>query len=171
MKTYEELNLKVSTMLEDLAKIIAAEYIFTKSTMATSGMSQKAVKDILLADLTTGGRLFGQLKNKARRISLNTIEEAGNLAALKVFSQNDLKQYKWITVGKNICPDCKERHGDTGDISYFSTIGLPKSGFSVCGHNCNCQLVPIEYDGENLDKPIRFKQHSSLQKFLTESKK
>lgn len=158
MKTYEELNTKISSLFNNLSLIVASSLAFKLGSMKTSGMSNKAIRAILLTDLVTGGRLFGQLKNGVKRISINAIEEAGNLAAQKVFQQKEFKQFKWITVGKSICPDCKTRHGETGDISYFSSIGLPKSGFSVCEHNCNCQLVPIEYKGENLDKPIKYKK-------------
>ena len=157
MKTYVELNNKISTLLENLALIVASNLAFRMGSMQSSGMGQKEIRNILLADLVTGGRIFGQLRNGVTRITKNAIEEAGNLAAMRAFEQNGYKEYKWITCGKNICPDCKPRHGDTGDINYFSTIGLPKSGFSVCEHNCNCQLVPAEYKGENLDKPIKYK--------------
>ena len=160
MKTYEELNNKITTLFENLALIVASNLTFKLGSMQTSGMTQKEIRAILLADLVTGGMVFGHLRNGVKRISKNALEEAGNLAAQKIYAQKGLKQYRWITVGKNICPDCKIRHGEEGDISYFSSIGLPKSGFSVCEHNCNCQLVPIEYEGENLDKPIKYKASS-----------
>ena len=79
-------------------------------------------------------------------------------------NKKNLKQYKWITVGKNICPDCKPRHGETGELEYFKTIGMPKSEFSVCGHNCNCMLVPIEYKGEDLETPIKYKKSTEGRK-------
>jgi hypothetical protein len=157
MKTYEELNNKISTLLENLSLIVASNLVFKVGSMQTSGMSQESIRKVLLADLVTGGRIFGQLRNGVKRISKNALEEAGNLASMRVFEDNNYKQFRWVTAGKSICPDCKPRHGDTGDISYFSTIGLPKSGFSVCEHNCNCQLVPTEYIGENLDKPLKYK--------------
>ena len=157
MKTYEELRNKVSKQFDDLALIVTANLTSKINSMSLSGMSQKEATKILLADLITGGRIFGQFKNGVKRISKNAIEEAGNVAALQKFRQANYNEYKWITVGKNICPDCKPRHGMTGDISYFSTVGLPKSEFSVCGTNCNCQLVPVEYKGENLEQPIKFK--------------
>ena len=126
--------------------------------MQLSGMAREEVRKVIVADLITGGRIFGQLRNGVKRISKNTIEEAGNIAAMKKFESKDYKEYKWITVGKNICPDCRPRHGTTGDISFFSNIGLPKSEFSVCGHNCNCQLVPVEYQAEDLSEPIKYKK-------------
>jgi len=39
-------------------------------------------------------------------------------------------------------------------MEYFETIGLPASGFSICTTNCRCQLLPENYKGENLDKPL-----------------
>ena len=158
MRTFEELSSKASQQFENLALIVASNMAFKIGSMKASGMSQKAIRDILLVDLATGGRLFGQLRNGIKRISKNTIEEAGNIAAYKVFTQKEFKQFKWVTVGRNICPDCRIRHGEEGDISYFSTIGLPKSGFSVCEGNCNCQLVPSEYKGENLEQPIKYEK-------------
>ena len=158
MKTYDELGVKISKMFDDLALIVTSNLVSRINSMKLSGMSTAETRKVLVADLITGGRIFGQLRNGVKRISKNAIEEAGNIASIKQFIAKDYKEYKWITVGKNICPDCKPRHGTTGDISYFSTIGLPKSEFSVCGTNCNCQLVPIQYKGENLEQPIKYKK-------------
>ncbi len=164
MKTYDELGVKVSKMFDDLALIVTSNLVSRINSMKLSGMATSEVRKVLVADLITGGRIFGQFKNGVKRISKNAIEEAGNIASLKQFRQKGYKEYKWITIGKNICPDCRPRHGITGDISYFSTIGLPKSEFSVCGHNCNCQLVPIDYEGEDLGKPIKYKKSTEGRK-------
>ncbi len=158
MNTYDELGVKISKQFDDLSLIVTAALLSRINSMRLSGMSTTEVRKVLIADLITGGRIFGQLRNGVKRISKNAIEEAGNIASVKKFRQKNYKEYKWITVGRNICPDCKPRHGLTGDISYFSTIGLPKSEFSVCGTNCNCQLVPIQYQGENLEQPIKYKK-------------
>ena len=158
MNTYDELGSKTSKQFDDLSLIVTAALLSRINSMKLSGMGTAEVRKVLIADLITGGRIFGQLRNGVKRISKNAIEEAGNIASVKKFRQKNYKEYKWITVGRNICPDCKPRHGLTGDISYFSTIGLPKSELSVCGTNCNCQLVPIQYQGENLEQPIKYKK-------------
>ena len=158
MNTYDELGSKTSKQFDDLSLIVTAALLSRINSMKLSGMGTAEVRKVLIADLITGGRIFGQLRNGVKRVSKNAIEEAGNIASVKKFRQKNYKEYKWITVGRNICPDCKPRHGLTGDISYFSTIGLPKSEFSVCGTNCNCQLVPIQYQGENLEQPIKYKK-------------
>ena len=158
MKTFDELGVKTSKMFDDLSLIVTSNLVSRINSMQLSGMGREEVRKVIVADLITGGRIFGQLRNGVKRISTNTIEEAGNIAAMKTFESKNYKEYKWITVGKNICPDCKPRHGTTGDISFFSNIGLPKSEFSVCGHNCKCQLVPVEYEAEDLSGPIKYKQ-------------
>jgi len=160
MNTYNELGIKVTKTLDDLSMIVTSNLLSRINTMKLSGMAASEVRKVLVADLIAGGRIFGQLRNGVKGISKNAIEEAGNIAAQKAFEQQGLKQYKWISVGKNVCPDCKPRHGMTGDIEYFKAIGMPKSEFSVCGLNCNCMLVPIEYEGEDLSKPIKYKKPS-----------
>lgn len=158
MNTYDELGIKTSKMFDDLSLIVTSNLTSRINSMRLSGMAVSEIRKVLIADLIAGGRVFGQLRNGVKRISKNSIEEAGNIAAQKVFEQKGLKQYKWITVGKNICPDCRPRHGETGELEYFKTIGMPKSEFSVCGTNCNCMLVPIEYEGEDLATPIKYKK-------------
>ena len=164
MNTYDELGIKISKMFDDLALIVTSNLTSRINSMRLSGMAVSEVRKVLIADLIAGGRIFGQLRNGVKRISKNAIEEAGNIASIKKFREKNYKEYRWITVGRNICPDCKPRHGLEGDISYFSTIGLPKSEFSVCGTNCNCQLVPIQYKGENLEQPIKYKKSTEGRK-------
>ena len=164
MKTYDELGVKVSKMFDDLSLIVTSNLVSRINSMKLSGMATSEVRKVLVADLITGGRIFGQLRNGVKRISKNAIEEAGNIASIKKFRQKDYKEYRWITVGRNICPDCKPRHGQVGDISYFSTIGLPKSGFSVCEDNCNCQLVPNQFEDQTLKKPIKFERSTEGRK-------
>ena len=164
MNTYEALGIKTSKMFDDLSLIVTSNLTSRINSMRLSGMAAAEVRKVLIADLISGGRIFGQLRNGVKRISKNAIEEAGNVAAQKAFEAKGLKQYKWITVGKNICPDCKPRHGETGELEYFKTIGMPKSEFSVCGTNCNCMLVPIEYEGEDLEAPIKYKKSTEGRK-------
>ena len=164
MNTYDELGIKTSKMFDDLALIVTSNLTSRINSMRLSGMAVSEVRKVLIADLIAGGRIFGQLRNGVKRISKNAIEEAGNIAAIKAFEQAGLKEYEWITVGKNICPDCRPRHGMEGDLGYFRSIGLPKSEFSVCGTNCNCMLVPVQYVGEDLEAPIKYKKSTEGRK-------
>ena len=125
------------------------------TTMKASGMSDKAIRIALLSDLDAGGPLFGAFRNKLKSTVKNGVEFSAKGSANAKFTKAGVKQFKWISVGDGkVCEDCEERHRETGTMEYFETIGLPASGFSVCTTNCRCQLVPENYKGENLDKPL-----------------
>lgn len=117
-------------------------------TMTTSGVTSDTIFTALDSDLKDSGRIFGAFKNKSKATIANGIENASNISASEVFAQANIDRFMWVTAGGNVCPDCEDRAGMTGDISFFSTLGLPKSGFSVCREHCQCQLVPIKYDKE-----------------------
>lgn len=125
------------------------------TTMKTSGMADTAIRQTLLNDLNTGGPLFGSFRNKLKNTVKNGVEASSNGSANGKFTKAGVSQFQWISVGDGkVCPDCDERHRETGTMEYFETIGLPASGFSVCTTNCRCQLLPQTYKGENLDKPL-----------------
>ena len=125
------------------------------TTMKTAGMADSAIRQTLLNDLNTGGPLFGSFRNKLKNTVKNGVEASSNGSANGKFTKAGVSQFQWVSVGDGkVCPDCEERHGETGTMEYFETIGLPASGFSVCTTNCRCQLLPENYKGENLDKPL-----------------
>jgi len=124
-------------------------------TMRASGMSNVAIRQTLLNDLNSGGQLFGTFRNKIKNTVKNGVEFSSNDSANGEFTKAGVQEFKWISVGDNkVCVDCEGRHGETGTMEFFETIGLPASGFSVCTTNCRCQLVPENYKDENLDKPL-----------------
>jgi hypothetical protein len=122
--------------------------------MKASGMSTEEIKKILLRDLENSGPIFGQFKNSVKATVTASIGMAGNGAVIQTMQKKGVEKFKWVTTGKNTCPDCDARHGEIGTMEYFETIGLPQSGFSVCGPNCNCTFVSAGYTGENLDQPL-----------------
>jgi|15BtaG_2_1085339.scaffolds.fasta_scaffold01601_9 hypothetical protein len=123
--------------------------------MLASGMTEEEVLIVLETDLEQGGRIFGTYRNNIKNLTGNAVEWGGGKAMRVVFATAAITEFTWITAGGNVCPDCASRHGMKGTMLYFSQIGLPKSGFSVCKTNCQCVLVPSGYEGENLDKPLR----------------
>lgn len=125
------------------------------TTMKAQGMADQAIRQTLLNDLNSGGQLFGSFKNKLKNTVKNGVELNAKDAVNNKYKDSGIKNLKWISVGdKSVCVDCKGRHRETGTYEFFETIGLPASGFSVCQSNCRCQLVPEDYEGENLDKPL-----------------
>ena len=116
--------------------------------MSASGVNQSEIKNILRNDLTERGRIFGSLKNNSASTIRNGIENASNVSTRQAYEKAGIKRFRWVSAGGKVCPDCENRAGVVGEMGYFDSIGLPKSGFSVCGRNCQCQLVPIGYKAE-----------------------
>jgi len=151
----ENLEIVIASQLAN----VAAETTLTLDSlilsMRASGMTDVAIKEVLLADLTNGGRLFGNFRNQVKNTVKNGVGMASNAGARATFEKAGVQEFQWVTVGDGkVCPDCEGRHGETGTMDYFRTIGLPQSGFSVCLFSCRCQLLPQSYEGENLDQPL-----------------
>ena len=119
------------------------------ATMRASGMTNIAIKEALLADLTTGGIIFGTYRNSIKSTVKAGIRKAGNLAAMNRFEKAGVKEYVWVAVSSNPCPDCDSRAGERGTKEYFDNIGMPGSGFSVCQAHCHCQVVLGGYKGDS----------------------
>jgi hypothetical protein len=51
------------------------------------------------------------------------------------------KEWTWIVESGKPCPDCGPRAGVKKTWAEWESVGLPQSGFSVCGKNCKCSLV------------------------------
>ena len=125
------------------------------STMRASGASDEAIRQVLMQDLDNGGRIFGAFKNQFKATADLGIGKMSQLGSVYELDKRGLKEYKWQSAGKNICPDCKSRHGQTGSWDEWALFGLPKSGFSVCGAYCNCDLVPTgEWQKDPLKIPL-----------------
>ena len=145
----------VGTQLSNVAAQTTLDIQGLVTSMQASGMSRDAIKQTLMADLTGGGRLFGNYRNQVKNTVKTGIGMAGNNASRSAFTKAGVEQFQWISVGDGkVCPDCEERHGQVESLKYWELIGTPQSGFSVCQQNCRCQLLPESYKGENLEKPL-----------------
>jgi hypothetical protein len=51
------------------------------------------------------------------------------------------KEWTWQTESGRPCPDCSARNGQTHSYEYWETVGLPKTGATICGAWCLCRLV------------------------------
>ena len=150
-----DLQVTVANQITTSAEITALTIEEAIINMQLAGMSNEAIRLTHVTDLKEGGILFGTFRNKLKNTVRNAVELSSNVSANGQFKDAGVDQFQWISVGDgNVCPDCEERHSEIGTMEFFETIGLPASGFSVCTTNCRCQLVPSDYKGENLDKPL-----------------
>ena len=116
--------------------------------MTLSGAEESVVTATLFSDLQSGGVLFGSFKNGVKNITKDAIHNVANISAEKEFIKAGIDMFMWVTVSGKPCPDCDDREGEVGTKDYFDAVGNPKSGFSVCGRHCQCELVPASYKGD-----------------------
>lgn len=108
----------------------------------SQGATREAIRADLLTDLEEGGRIFGEFKNALQPTfagSTNRFRDVGMLAETGID-----KQWRWVAVLVNTCPDCLERHNLIKKWADWEEEGLPRSGATVCGQNCKCVLLPEE---------------------------
>lgn len=107
-----------------------------------SGVSEQSIIRVLDTDFSRSGRIFGEFKNAIKRGLVGGINQA-----FRRTGQMGQK-LRWITVSKNVCPDCESRAGQLDTWEGWEARGMPASGWSVCKEYCYCQLMPedIEMD-------------------------
>ena len=150
-----DLQITVSNQISNAAAQTTLTLQEAIVNMKASGMAESAIRQSLLGDLNTGGPLFGGFKSKLRNTVKDGIEFSSNGSANGKFVSAGVERFQWVSVGDGkVCPDCEAKHGETGKMEYFELLGLPGSGFSLCGSHCRCKLVPADYKGENLDRPL-----------------
>ena len=110
--------------------------------LARSGVSQQSIIRVLDTDFNQRGRIFGEFRNSIKRGIIGGINQAFRRAGEMG------KKLRWITVSKNVCPDCESRAGQLDTWEGWEARGMPSSGWSVCKEYCYCQLMPedIEMD-------------------------
>ena len=149
------MSIILGTQLSNVAAQTTLDLQGLITSMQVSGMSNTAIKASLMADLTGGGRIFGNYRNQVKNTVKSGVSMAGSNASKDIFTKAGVEKFRWQTVqGDTVCPDCEPRHGQIESMKVWEMIGTPQSGFSVCQQNCQCQLIAADYKGENLDKPL-----------------
>src|SRR3990167_263971 len=137
-KELATLNISLSGKVGRTA-LTLTEYIQLRQIQ---GATLASIRADLLADLSEGGRIFGEFVNALKPTfagSIHRFRDVGALAEMGV----DTK-YRWVAVLVNTCPDCLERHNKVRLWADWEADGLPRTGATVCKENCKCVLIPTE---------------------------
>ena len=144
----ESLSIIVASQFSNIAAQTTLDLQGLITMMKANGMSDIAIKEALMNDLTTGGRLFGSFRNQVKNTVRSGIRIAGNNASMTRFKEEGIEEFVWVTVSKNPCPDCAARAGEVATMEYWENLGVPASGFSVCQGNCKCVFEALGYKGD-----------------------
>ena len=147
--TYEDGANLVFGYMDYSVLLTVAELELLIKSMAVAGATPAAVREYLLYDLENGGRIFGSLANGITNATTMGITSSSQIAQMLTYKQKGIQEFMWITVSKKPCFQCQDRAGRTESWEMWETIGLPRSGFSVCRGNCKCHLEPMKYEGED----------------------
>ena len=107
-----------------------------------TGVSDTAIAGILSADLQSHVRIFGEFRNSLVRGIVFGNNQFSRIGQIEVYGDS-ISLFRWVTVqGHKICDDCHGREGQIDTFDNWEVRGLPGSGWSICGGNCYCILVP-----------------------------
>ena len=133
-------------------------------TMSDSGMSMEFIEDSLEADMQTGGRIFGKLRNDIKSSTVGAVNQGSRLGQYATYMANPglMKggkpreaKYMWVTVaGHKVCPDCVALMGAVKTFDEWAKEGLPGAGHTVCRQSCYCILDPIGNMDKSVDAPV-----------------
>ena len=108
--------------------------------LTRSGVSEQSIIGILDTDFRSKGRIFGEFVRSVKRGVVGGINQAFRR------SGEMGRKLRWITVSKNVCPDCESRAGELDTWEGWESRGMPASGWSVCKEFCYCQLMPEDIE-------------------------
>ena len=132
--------------------IFSDEITRTVQALASSGVSQEQIENILAQDMANGGKIFGGLRNGVKEEIVNTMNQASRLGQFEEYGLQD--NYMWVTVGGHkICSDCDSRAGKVKSYDDWAKEGLPGSGWSLCGGYCYCVIDPVGKMDTNIKVP------------------
>tara|TARA_Y100001937_G_C7071904_1_gene308815 strand:- start:181 stop:663 length:483 start_codon:yes stop_codon:yes gene_type:complete len=155
LDNFEDYNSFVTSLIIGQSEKAAIDIESYINQLRISGATDDTILALLLADLDEGGRIFGAVTNGVVNTVKANVNVIGNVASMATYEQAGVQEFQWIVVnGKNACPDCIPRDGRVESMEFWTAIGTPGSGWSVCREHCNCELAPVDYSGRTtFDKP------------------
>ena len=113
------------------------------TVLRASGTTELGIIAAIRRDYETNGRIFGELRNSVKRGVVLGIMQSSRLGQSAIYGDS-VESFKWVTMqGGRVCEDCQPRAGQIATWQEWESIGMPGTGWSRCGGNCYCMLVPV----------------------------
>jgi len=148
--------LNAALSAEALKQSITLESLINR--MRSQGVTNDNIKAFLLRDLREGGQIFGDFKRQIKSSIKGAVEDVSSNELIKKFP--DQKLWDWLAIADNkICPDCLDRNGmPSQTLDFWVSIGLPRTGTTICQDNCRCDMVPADSINKTDWIPVRKKE-------------
>ena len=138
----ELLDTTMEKMLFD-ADVFTSRIAKTVGTQTSAGVATSSIEDILANDMGEEGRIFGELRNTVKESLVEGINQTSRAGAFQAYDPDEDTLFTWVTVaGHRICKDCLPRGGERKTLRDWEAVGVPASGWSICGGYCYCILDP-----------------------------
>ena len=147
MNTYDDMNIYVGLGIDQIANRTAIDLGTLIQQMKASGMNEATIMGSIMNDLQNNGAIFAQFRNGIKNVTQDGVRMAGGIASTKTYVEAGVKEFVWVTSGGKVCRDCSPRLGEKGTDEYFTMIGKPGTGWSVCQAHCQCILEPANFKG------------------------
>jgi len=145
----ELLNEFENRELETMAILLTASAQKTAITLEAyvesrllQGASAESIREALLTDLNEGGRMFSEFRRSIRSTAVGSVNRVSDAGLYSEWGVD--REYRWSAVLINTCDDCLSRHGIAKTWDEWESLGLPRSGSTICRSNCHCQLLIAE---------------------------
>ncbi len=133
----------MATSMEVTKQVFQLKLTNLIASLESRGMSSEQVINVLIDDLENNGAIFGGLKRQLIGDSQAMIETADSRLTVEKFEKESGEELgTWVAILVATCEDCIPRHGITKKWKEWESLGLPKSGFSVCRSKCQCDIFP-----------------------------
>ena len=138
----ELLEATMGRMLND-ADVFTSRISKAVQTQTSGGIATAATQGVLTADMATAGAIFGELRNTIKESIVEGINQTGRAGSFEAYEVEPDTLFTWVTVaGHKICEDCSPRGGQRLTLDEWEQIGMPGTGWSICGGHCYCVLDP-----------------------------
>lgn len=113
--------------------------------MRNAGMNDAQIGQALKDQLSEGGRLYGSLQSALKRTNSGMIGNSSGKGQEYVRGRkwSESTQVQWVINSQQSCKSCLARYGLIKSYGEWIKRGLPRSGFSICGVYCKCDLVEV----------------------------
>lgn len=128
-----------------------ADIIMRQQVAEAQGLDFAAMLSAASTDLDSA---LSGIKTRAEKAVLAAGEQMVYSATAALPFPNN-RELTWVSVqDKAICRDCGKRHGETHTLQEWMSLGMPRTGWSVCGDNCRCLLVLVDAFAKNIFAPV-----------------
>lgn len=135
----------------ELFDVVIDETVIDAEIDATMGTYLASLERGEPMDAAKQEDLEKRIDTSTSRVAAVTTKSAMGQTRAQIMEQEDPRDeldrvYQWLSALRRPCRSCEERHGQQHTMEEWQILGVPRSGGTLCGSNCECELMPVGFD-------------------------